>query len=69
MLDGFTALSLLAKINFLTLLLRQASTTLWVPSTLVLSTSKGLYSDNSTCFKAAQWKTTSTEENALKSLS
>ena len=68
MLDGFTALSLLAKINFLTLVLRQASTTLWVPSTLVLSTS-GLYSDNSTCFNAAQWKTTSTEENALYSLS
>src|SRR5688572_17382146 len=52
-LIGYTALSVLKTITFVTLFLIAASNTLAVPSTFVLTASNGKNSQEGTCFKAA----------------
>ena len=54
MLDGLTALSLLVKITFWTLLSNADCIKLLTPVKFVLIASNGLYSDILTCFRAAQ---------------
>ena len=56
---GLAALSDEVRIIVRTSAARQASMTFWVPTTLVWVASNGLYSPDSTCLSAAQWKTRS----------
>ena len=56
---GLAALSDEVRIIVSTPAARQASMTFWVPTTFVWVASNGLYSPDSTCLSAAQWKTTS----------
>ena len=65
---GELALSVDKEINCSTLLSIQLSTTFCVPKTLVFIVSKGLYSLDGTCLKAAACMTMSTSLNAIFSL-
>ena len=61
---GLAALSDDVRIIVGTPAARQASMTFWVPVTFVWVASNGLYSPDSTCLSAAQWKTTSMPSQA-----
>ena len=64
---GLTALSVEIKMNRFVLYLSHAFTRLYVPNTLFLTASEGLFSINGTCLCAAAWKTTSGENSSNKS--
>ena len=66
---GLAALSDDVRIIVSTSAARQASMTFCVPTTLVWVASNGLYSPDSTCLSAAQWKTTSMSSIARSSRS